>query len=345
MLTTTDLAKYPFTIEASEYVKSLKIGVSELASGGYDRVLERAEQRIRESEKDAMISPAWQDTDVEVLSFPTAIMFVSQMANQRIARRYALSESKRAYEHMRNETPEKVLHMAKNTFSWKITPAKNVESGFNSNCGLHFTDYLRNAKNIRDARWKLTNRIFYRGFVTVTWDETARLLEEEVQRKVLSRIRSPMTALPESLAERVRRLKEEAGTPEPSYVEVPKMVVAHAMPPCIRALNQALASGKHLSHLGRFTLTSFLLSIGLNVEDLVKMFKETSDFDERMTRYQVEHIGGLKGVRTRYSPPKCDTLKTHGLCVNPNELCRLVKHPLFYYKRRVYNRRVRSSGS
>jgi DNA primase large subunit len=343
MLTTTDLAKYPFTIESSDYVKSLKIGVGELASGGYDRILDRAEQRIRESEKDAMVSPKWQDTDVEILSFPTAVMFVSQMANERVARRYALSESKRAYEHLKDETPEKILEIAKNTFGWKIVPQQETEKTFNPNCSIHFTDYLRNAKDIRDAKWKLTNRILERGIIAIPVDEAGRLLEEEVQRKVLSRIKPSSNSFPEPLFRRVKKLKEEVDTGQNvSYPDMPKVVVPAAMPPCIRALNEALTSKKHLSHMGRFTLTSFLLNIGVNREDLVKMFREASDFSERLTRYQVEHIGGSKGIKTRYLPPKCDTLKTHGLCVNPDELCRQVRHPLGYYKKRVFRRRIRA---
>ncbi|MEM1570427.1 MAG: hypothetical protein QXG56_06890, partial [Candidatus Bathyarchaeia archaeon] len=52
-------------------------------------------------------------------------------------------------------------------------------------------------------------------------------------------------------------------------------------------------------------------------------------------RYQVEHIAGLRGSRTKYTPPKCETLKTHGLCVEGGRFCRGVKHPLSYYRRAI----------
>jgi DNA primase large subunit len=343
MLTKTDLAKYPFTVESSEYVKSLRIGVAELTTGDYDPILDRAEQRISESEKDAVVSPRWQDTDVEILSFPTAVMLVSEIANERVSRRYALSESKRAYEHLREETSQKILEIAMNTFGWRIAHQQDGGDVPDSNYSIHFVDYLRNAKGIRDPKWKLINRILENGIITVAGDEVARLLEEEVQRKVYSRIRSPSNSFPESLSLRVKRLKEKINTGKAySYLEMPKVVLAEAMPPCIKALNQALTSRKHLSHMGRFTLTSFLLNVGVSSEDLVKMFREVSDFSERLTRYQVEHIGGSRGVKTRYSPPKCDNLKTHGLCVNPDELCRSVRHPLSYYKKKIFRRRIRA---
>jgi len=343
MLTKTDFARYPFTTESSEYIRSLKIDVAELASGGYERVLERAEQRIKESEKDVMITLEWQDTDVEILSFPTAMMLISQIANDRISRRYALAESKRAYELLRSETHEKLWEIARNTFGWRPTPRQD-EGDNNSNYYVHFVDYLRNAKSIRDQKWKLVNRVLEDGIVTLTRDEVARLLEEEVQQKVFSRIRPPSSSLPEPLSERVKRIKEEIGAGIVYSIEkMPRIVVADAMPPCIKALNQALTSKKHISHMGRFTLTSFLLNIGVGSEDLVKMFREASDFSERLTRYQVEHIGGSKGVKTKYLPPKCDTLKTHGICVNPDELCKSIRHPLGYYRRRVFRRRNRTS--
>jgi len=344
MLTTTDLAKYPFTVEASEHIRSLKIGIEELASGSYDRILDRAEQRIRESEKDAVVSSKWLDTDVEILSFPTAMMLVSQIANERVARRYALSESKRACELLRDETSEKIIELSRNTFGWSIMPQQNIDNVTTFDYSIHFVNYLRNAKNIRDPKWKLINRTLEHGLVTITQDEVARLLEEEVQRRVFSRIRPPSKSIPEPLTKRIGKLVEEVGTGKAvSYLEMPKAVVPGAMPPCIMALNQALVSKKHLSHMGRFTLTSFLLNVGINREDLVKMFKEASDFSERLTRYQVEHISGSRGVKTRYLPPKCETLKTHGLCINPNDLCKSVRHPLGYYRKRVFGRRIRAN--
>jgi DNA primase large subunit len=74
------------------------------------------------------------------------------------------------------------------------------------------------------------------------------------------------------------------------------------------------------------------VNIGIPTENIIELFRSFSDFNERMTRYQVEHIAGERGSRTRYKPPKCDTLKTHGLCTEPDETCRKANHPINYYK-------------
>jgi DNA primase large subunit len=169
-------------------------------------------------------------------------------------------------------------------------------------------------------------------------DETARLLKEEVQRYVSERLEmKDLPAFPEqisNIAKRVRALaREEIGQAE--MEGFPEAMVQTAFPPCIDALYQAFTSGRHLSHVGRFTLTSFLLNIGMSPEKVIELFRNVSDFNERMTRYQVEHIAGEKGSRTKYIPPLCDTLKTHGVCTNPDKSCRAIRHPLVYYKRKL----------
>jgi DNA primase large subunit len=87
--------------------------------------------------------------------------------------------------------------------------------------------------------------------------------------------------------------------------------------------------------MGRFAMAAFLLNIGTNEEDLLKMFKTFSDFDEQIARYQVEHIAGKRGSRRKYTAPNCPTMRTHGICVNPDELCASITHPLTYYRRKA----------
>jgi DNA primase large subunit len=130
----------------------------------------------------------------------------------------------------------------------------------------------------------------------------------------------------------------------PTRYELPRVPVPEAMPPCVRHLIDNLAEGKNVQHMGRFTLASFLSNIGANDDDIVKAFKPASDFSERMTRYQVEHIGGKRGGRTKYTCPKCDTLKTHGVCYRPDDICKTIGNPLSYYKKKSSVLRGRGPG-
>ena len=143
--------------------------------------------------------------------------------------------------------------------------------------------------------------------------------------------------LPESLLDRVDALNRRyASSVEERFIEeLPGGMNEDALPPCIRELLSAAKDGRHISHLGRFTLTSFLLNIGVKPSEIVDIFRSSSDFNERMTRYQVEHIAGRRGSGTKYIPPSCETLKTHGLCPGSSDMCKGVNHPLAAYRRRA----------
>jgi DNA primase large subunit len=334
MLTKTDLAKYPFTKEAADYVKQLGIRVEDLNSEEYTPVLDRAEKRLEEAIIESKVSKEWQNNEVEILSFPTAVMLANYL-DERVRRRYALAESKRAYELLRNELQEKMLNIAVNTFEWKIKLVNSSIGESYYDYALHFKNYLRNAVNIRESGWKIVNRLLIDGYVYLTKSEVARLLQEEVQRKISEKTMKEVAEMPPSLKSRMERLQRLMTVRKFAAEEMPKIVVEAAMPPCIRSLYDSLLAGKNISHTGRFALTSFLINIGASEDDVIKVFKITTDFDEKKTKYQVEHIAGKRGAKTKYIPPKCDTLKTHGLCAAPNELCKQIRHPLIYYRRKL----------
>ena len=160
------------------------------------------------------------------------------------------------------------------------------------------------------------------GNVYLNKKDAVRLLEEEIRRRVEKRLEVKLQKCPLELgliAERVKKLASEViGAMETE--EMPKIVVQSAYPPCIMALLETAKSNHHLSHIERFTLVSFLVNIGLSSENVNELFKTFSDYNERLTRYQVEHIAGERGSATRYTPPQCSLLQTHNVCKNRDEL-------------------------
>jgi DNA primase large subunit len=176
-----DKARYPFTSEAGEFVKSLNIGVDDLASEPYNLILKRAEQRIRQALfKPDELSPQEQDPNIEIPSFPTAIMLMAFVDSENAKRRYAVAESKSFSKKLKDEEPEKVLEIAKGTFGWRIKHPD--ERTGTVDFLLHFREYLINSRNMNELKWKLTNRYLKSGYVQLTKDEVARLLEEEMQK-------------------------------------------------------------------------------------------------------------------------------------------------------------------
>ena len=337
LLTKLDLAKFPFTAEASSYIRSRNIDPLELARPELAPILERAMERIRQGVFSGKISADFTQDDVDILAYPTALMLISAIGDDRTRRRFALAEAKRAYQLLREESPEKLLQIATGSFGWDAKLADSDVGDSHFEFALHFTFYVRNSARIHDLRWKLVNRVLAGGFVLLPREDFARLLEEEVQSRVLEKTADLTVKLPPELDQRVEPLRSvlKARSQYLAADEMPRTVIASAMPPCMRNLLSLLQTSKHISHMGRFAMAAFLLNIGTTEEDLLKMFKSFTDFDERIARYQVEHIAGRRGSRRRYTAPNCSTMRTHGLCVNPDELCGTIKHPLSYYRKKA----------
>jgi DNA primase large subunit len=338
--TKSDLAKYPFLKENTEYVKNLDLKIEDFEKPEFAKILERAEERITEALLYTIVDRKTHNEEIEILSFPVAIMLTIATKNNFLKKRYALAEAKRTFEDLKEENRQRILELAKN-FDWTLNLTEQNFPGFEFAVG--FADYLRNATHLRDKKWKLINRVLSQGTVLVSKNETSRLLSEEVRRHIEKRLETrELPDFPKNImdiAEKTNKLSaEKIGRSE--IEEIPKVMVQEAFPPCISSLYLAFSSGRHLSHIGRFALTSFLINIGMPPESVIELFKNISDFNEKMTKYQVEHIAGETGSRTRYIPPKCDTLQTHGVCTNPDQICRRIRHPLSYY--RISVKQVRS---
>jgi DNA primase large subunit len=337
LLTKLDLAKFPFSAEASEYVKSRGIDPSELSRPELTPILERAMERIRQGVFSGRISAELTQEDVDILAYPTALMLITAIGDDRTRRRYALAEAKRAYQLLRDESPEKLLQIATASFGWDAKQVDRDVGESHFEFALHFRDYVRNSSRIHDLKWKLINRVLSEGYVLLPREDFARLLEEEVQVRVIERTAIADVSLPAELDKRVEPLRStlQARSRYLAADETPRAVVASAMPPCMKNLLSLLQTSKHISHMGRFAMAAFLLNIGTSEEELLKMFKSFTDFDERIARYQVEHIAGKRGSRRKYTAPNCHTMQTHGICVNPNELCGTIIHPLAYYRKKA----------
>jgi DNA primase large subunit len=329
--TKDDFAKYPFLKGTAERIRPLDLRIDTLSQNEMSRILKRAEERVTTAitslkirDVNEKVGTKKSDSEIELDSYPVALLLVSATENSFIRKRYALAEAKEASHALAQEPKERLLKFAEN-FGWKlqVSPDNSKHLG---EFFLNFSDYLRNTEHLRDTPWKLVNRILVGGNVYLNKEVIARLLEEEIEHSIEKRIESaePPELPPEltEITEKLNKLATEIiGTLE-SEQQFPKVVSQSAFPPCVVAMYDAASNGRHLSHVGRFTLTSFLVTIGMSAEKVAEVFKTSSDYNARLTRYQVEHIAGSKGSGTKYTPPSCSTLQTHGVCVNSDELCR-----------------------
>lgn len=348
MISEKEAAKYPFLRDASELVKILYPKGDDLTTDRYHRVLDRGEERVTEAILKGMVSEKVSDKIIglniddgftpdiiEVLSFPAAIMFVTAVDDFYLARRFALSEARRVYRLIRREKETYIALIGRKEFDWKMHLNELEDDGSAHIFELHFMDFLRNAASFREGKWKLVNRLMRNGYVLITAMEAARLIQVEVEGLILDLIqRHGRITLPHEHQGRIERITNlfEENRSKISGAKLPSEVMIDAFPPCIRHAFEGLSLGMRASHMERFALTSFLVNAGMNLDRILKIFISATDFDEQLTRYQIEHIAGIRGSRTKYTPPSCATLRTHGVCFNPDQLCGKIRHPLSYYK-------------
>jgi len=326
--------------ETGDYVREIDLDIKELENEEFAPILDRAEQRVRSALLDLSTYAQTQPRDepreneIEIFSFPIAIMLVAATEDPLTKSRYSVAEAKRAFELLKEEEKEKLLEIASN-FNWDITLVNRGPYVF----ALRFPVFLRNATGFHDKKWKLVNHLMINGEVFLLEREVSRLLEEEVRRYIEGKLDTKIKSLPASITARVNRLRQlaEKRREEIQLEEMPKRVVMEAFPPCIKGVYDRVAAGRPASHMGRFALTTFLLGIGMSVQDVFKFFRSVSDFNERMTHYQVEHIAGTRGSGIKYSPPNCSTLRTHGICISPDLECHGAVNPLVCYKKKLQN--------
>jgi len=326
------LALFPYTSAAARCVESSsKTFESLLSVGEFSKsVLNRSVERVTRAISGDMhvSSDGYDDYEVEIFSYVMARAFVSCINETLLFQRYANAEAQDAYNNLRHADERSQDGFLLSLLDDFGMPASIKKNAFE----LYFSDFIRYTGRLRGPQWRLVN-LLYRGRVTLAKGEIIQILAEAVRLKVLSGLPlklsarmceelSPYTSPLKHALSQVLLRQEDSGP-----------VVLEACPPCIKALLMQVKAGKNLSHPARFALTSFLANIGMKADEIVLIYQMSPDFDYELTRYQVEHIKGSSGKD--YTPPGCSTMETYGNCVESDDLCRRISHPLSYYRLRI----------
>ncbi len=332
------LARYPYLEEAADYIKDSDISIPDLLDDpAYEEARIAGRRRVFEAlekskiEDHSLVSEA--EIQIELLSYPIARMIVSCVGDPFLIRRYALSEAKTGTARWQNEDNDFI-----NDLSEQLEVDLRVENG---HIKTHFSDFLKNTAQLRGKGWKLINQRVKDGYVTLNKQKFLRLLQEALRRKIESELplmvnEKILETFKDSTLELIDLIRERKSKYK---AEDLGKVRTTRLPPCMHRLLATVQAGENIPHTGRFALTAFLRHLGLRPDDIVKMFSSIPDFDEGKTRYQIEHISGITSG-TKYTPPECSTMKSYGICFEPDDLCKRIKHPLSYY--RIKGRRVKS---
>lgn len=329
-----DLVKYPFLAETGEYLRDKGFNLEQLGHPDWQPIVEKAYGRIVVATTGQIYGSSTQDfenMDSEILSFVIAIVLLKSAGITTLIKRFSLAEARRAERYLqqdlqkKNETKlELPLKIMQDLFSVKVMTK-------DEDFVISVSDYLKRAVQFHEKEWKLINRRVEGGFVFLTAHETVRLIRKELDGYINSKIQAvDIPSIPETFREHVYDLVLLAK----KFSEY--VTVSTDYPPCIKHAINVLDQGENLPHSGRFMLATYLLSKGQTIDQIVPLFKNAPDYNERVTRYQLEHIAGSFGKGTKYSCPSCDKLRSENLCFEIPE-CNGIINPIQFGKKRTAN--------
>ncbi|MGC9443597.1 MAG: DNA primase regulatory subunit PriL [Candidatus Methanospirareceae archaeon] len=350
VLEASHLSYFPFLAAATSYVEASGITLEELiSSAAFERARVRGRERVRETIRSGMIRKPTVMTrtqaEIELLSYPFARILVSCINNEHLVRRFALAEAKSAYVALK-EASGSLVGGGDTDLLYEMAREFELHLEFmelpheHAPVRIPFNEYLRYTVNLRDKRWKLVNRALENGQVNLRTNEFLRILQEAIHARIRKDLPLDVpTAICESVLRYTKDLKAELEAwrkrvDENEFETGMRVKDPASFPPCIKAILSNLRAGVNVPHTARFAVTSFLLNVGLTVDEIIELYRSSPDFDEERTRYQVVHISGELGS-TRYSAPSCSTMRTYGNCGDSDDVCEKIGHPLSYYKMKL----------
>ena len=360
-------ARYPFFDGAREAVREADISPAALITEdapAVDRATERVKRALMEGTVAAEEPSRWDDRE-KLLSYPIARILVSLIETPAAVEKYATAEAATARERFETDfaadddfqsTGRRRASLDDVLREFDLADAVRPErdrvgaeragrggrrgGGRGGRGPTHYWvgigPYLELADADWGERWRLVNREVADGEVRISAEHLSRLLEAAVERRVAEGLPFEVRgtdggdALAEALESAVSELRgllDDHDAVDPRRVDT---VVPALFPPCMRTLVRRAREGEALSDHAEFSLVSFLVALGMDRGDVATLL-DVSPESEAGARIEtrVEYLTERDG--TQYPPPSCATMQEYGTCVDPDERCETISHPLSYY--------------
>lgn len=318
--------RYPFSSMAKNVVKEKDFSLDNIP----EEVINRAKAMVLSSIKKQVYKPdiasSKEALENEILAFPLAKVIISSINKPELYEKFANTFSTTIFSYMGQESEETISDLAGELgVNFSLSEREDVL------VKLDLKGFL--SVEFKQPFMKLVNQRLDCGKVYLNRQDFIRFLSAVARKKILHSLPADVSQIPHALKEvsksiaaqseavQKKRFKEISfGKLNPNY-----------FPPCMAQMYSDLLEGKNLSHLARFDLASFLATIRMGNEQIISLFKNTPNFKERITSYQVNRI--FKG---KYAAPSCAKIRSHGLC--PTQDCN-VKHPVQFYRNKFFEKK------
>jgi DNA primase large subunit len=297
-------------------------------------IINRAVEKL-ENELKGKIYSNLDEYEIEIMTFLVSLLLIKSIGLEEVSKKCSLFEAMRVERFLSTD-----LSIERSSQKKKLLVQKIFQDLFNINidfdstssiCKLSIPDYLLRASKMYEQEWKLINRSVKDGYVYLDTDEAVRLIRNELSNLIYTRVKNmkvyEVPILIKSKADELR--KKYSGR----YVYRNQFKILE-YPPCIKHAMEIINKGENLPHSARFMLATYMLAIGKTEEEVIEIFKNSPDYNEKITRYQVEHLAGKKGSHIKYSVPSCDRLRSEDLCFAVKE-CENLINPIQFGRRKL----------
>ncbi len=340
-LGTNDLAKYPFLNEASLYIKDTHFDLLEFDRSEMSFIINRSFDKIESFIKNNETRYYYKidKFEIEILTFLASLLILRATSIDIVTKRFALLESMRFEKYLIDDLKNSfkdekkrliLLKIFKEVFKIDVyAETKTIEV-----YKIRVLDYIKRSIIFHEQEWKLINRTVKDGYVYLTVTEIVRLFRNELSLLIIDKIKNMKSiAFPNQVLIKSQKLKSYWDSIN-KKTDTNFANKKNITPPCIEHLYRVLDAGENLPHSARLLLATFLLHSGKSIEEIVEMFKKLPDFNERITKYQLEHLSGKTGSSKKYFVPSCEKIKMENLCHETN-VCTGIINPVQLLSRRM----------
>lgn len=348
--------KYPFSAEARQasqkFARDLGALVELLEDPENNYIVEEAEARVFAALTQSEIRYPMMETERDVLIYPAARLIVEELGLPRLRSLQAEAESKEANRQLGKEEIPFVIEICESSFGWSVKSIGDLSKRASLplmmrtyELQIRFENFLEVAPTFHSDEWSLINRYMDKGWVPIRRLELNRLISGKF-RQLIMQGRFDIPRMSQRLIEAVHRIESEAKG-RIRQVEPLKLTetLTTAFPPCIEKMYTDSKRGEvNLSHDARFALAAFLLRIGMEEDDVQRVFSGSPDKHTSTIEYQVHHIATKQSLgeeKGGYVPPGCKKLQVNNLCpvylgTTFDSLCEYVLNPLGFYQTRAW---------
>jgi DNA primase large subunit len=341
-----DFARYPFLKEALSYVTRNDFRLEDLDNPDYRHLISKAQKKIHNFVFDGKIEylidyEKTHDTIVqeEVIVFLISLLIIKSISIESVTKKYALQESMRFEKYLiadlnnvnqKDPTVRDILYKIFNElFGTEILLERNIYNFFK----IRVNDYLDHSIAFQEREWNLINRTVDKGFVYLDGTEIVRLFRNEINLLIIDRIKKMnSTNIPHIITSISISFKSRW---EKMYPSLRTVSMNSITPPCIEHIYDLIKKGENLPHPARVLLATFLIYTNRSFDEMLNLFKRLPDYNEQITRYQLEHLAGKRGNSKRYFVPSCEKVKLNNLCFE-TKVCRGITNPSQLVNRKKY---------